>query len=765
MSPHRIHKDVPKLRAEEFSKAPQPGDDERVQYVRRLWSSQDLLLLNRDRQIEENVRMLCGQQWSVFSRLLGRFVDISHYLSEREQAWRQRPVVNRLLLWFMLTHARMTENPPIVAFQPVTGDKADADLAEVLDTVFKSVWNDVGMLEVLDRFTAWLIPGGTAHLKSVVDPNIGDLIEWRGPALLETRGPDGFPEPLVVPDAPFGQDGNPLVQAAPESESGWEVTGKAFAEHEGGIRVDVLNPMQVRMQWGNDVPPHQKRWHIHRSFLTPEEVYDRYGVELDPEVTGEEADAVGSLRRVMFGSGAFRATEFPGELRGAHEREGGKGYVDLMELWQAPSSLEERTMEGPDQAGGRLLAVTRNRVLRDGPRPAKFQYTSPIRTVNFVGLPGRPSGSSPQEALNPIQRAFNRSWGQILEHSNLSANPIGVADKSVGLKDGDITNEPGQWLYVNRTIHGGTPLEYVKPPALGEVVYRSLGLLRDEIQSQGHLEGSQGRPPTRDPSGELIKELRFNDDRFIGPTMRRMALELGRMVEDWIAILPTIWTEEKVVTFAGEDQVLRTAIVAPHLFDQGSVNVQVDIESMLPEGRGERQQKALGLWQQGAYGDPASPEARLRFFEHARFPHLGRMMRPGGVHREMAESENGRLAQGAAAMEIPIYEWQDHETHLLVHEEFMASPDFQRLEIDVQQQFLLHRQWTLQAAQATLGEQLERQAAMEAAAGTAAAEVAGVVGEAQAEFGPQPPSPPSSAPVPAGRPPGESVGRPTPRSA
>jgi hypothetical protein len=145
--------------------------------VRQRWSSQDALLAQRDRQIEENVRMLAGRQWEVFSPQLGRFVDISIYMSEKERAFRQRPVVNRLLYWFMLTHARLTENPPVVSFQPSTADRKDSLLAEVMDVVFKTLWQQAGMLEVIDRMMTWLIPAGTAYLKSRIDFQGGSEVQ------------------------------------------------------------------------------------------------------------------------------------------------------------------------------------------------------------------------------------------------------------------------------------------------------------------------------------------------------------------------------------------------------------------------------------------------------------------------------------------------------------------------------------------------------------------------------------------------------------
>jgi hypothetical protein len=102
----------------------------------------------------------------------------------------------------------------------------------------------------------------------------------------------------------------------------------------------------------------------------------------------------------------------------------------------------------------------------------------------------------------------------------------------------------------------------------------------------GNIAGAEGTPPTADSSGELVKELRYNSDRFVGPTARRSVTELGRMAEDWQVMIPLIWDEQKVIRVAGDDLIASTLTVMPHLFDEGNVNIQPDVESMLPEGRG-----------------------------------------------------------------------------------------------------------------------------------------------------------------------------------
>lgn len=687
------------------------ADGERASFVDGLWVNQDAARLAHEKQVEENVRMLSGQQWMVFSDLLNQWVDVSEYLTDDEKRWRQRPVVNRLLYWYMLTHARMTENPPIVSFQPATGDRMDARLADSMDTIYKTLWREMGMNEVQGRFMSWVIAAGRGYMKTRVDLQGGELREWLGPATVTVETEDGEQD-VFVPVAPYNYDENgEVVPQVDVRRNGngfeFEQTGEPFTEREGALCVDVLSPLEVRGSWGPN-PWHKKRWHLQKSLLTPEEVYDTWGVECEPDTNSSEA---GSLEQLLFGAGYYGAAGNRDEAGMGTQPNESTGYVTVYEFWHKPTSVVPGMEAGPQEPGGRLLVTTPNKVLRDGPRPVKLPYTSPIRKLDFVNIPGRPSGTTPLEMLNPIQRAYNRGVAQIMEHRNLVTNPIALVDETSGIEKDQITNRPGQILEVTKQPNV-PPLEYAAPPQLSEDVWQTQAMLQDEMAFLGNLEGAEGAPPTRDPSGELVKELRFNSDRFIGPTMRRAVQTMTRMIEDWMAFLPTVWDQEKAIEYAGEDQVVRTITVFPELFEQGQVNVNPEMESMLPQGRGERQQRVYRMWLDGAFGPPASPEARQKFMDLMNFPHMDRAAKPGGIHRTTARKENGELASGKPADEVPVAKWYNHQIHLDVHERFMSSPEFRELSKQKQEAFVAHTDIHRQQLQKQMQKQLQMQAAL-----------------------------------------------------
>lgn len=680
--------------------------------------------------------MLLGQHWIVWSDLRGRYVDMASQLKDDERRWRHMPVLNRIFLWWILTHARMNENPPIITWQPGP-DRIDAELAEVMDPIFKHLWREALMPEVLDRMISWMIPAGTAYLKSRIDPSLGDAIEARGEGQLDLLGPEGSPilgpdgQPISrqFPDLPLGEDGQPRAQLTGSPEDPQLQADDPFVFNEGGLVVDVLTCLEVRGEWGEHIPWNRKHWHQHRSMITPLQAYETFGIELEPDVRGEEAEDVGILWRVLHGSGLFGAA---GRNTGLQlDTSDSQEFCTIYECWQRPGRFPG-TQRTKESHGGRLTIVAGDgTVIRDGTRFAPFKNTSPIRRFDFHNLPGRPSGTSPQEMINGPIRTRNRLAAQELGHATLTANPVRLLDRGSGIKEGQIRNLPGEEVLVDRKPNQ-VPMEYVQPPRMGPEVSQAFQRLTGEVDQLASVSGTEGAAPTSDASGELVKELRFNADRPLASPLKRMVTELARMAEDWRVMVPLFWDEEKVIQVVGEDDITRTITVYPHLFETGTINAEPEIESMLPEGRGERQNRIYRFWQDGVWGPPDSPTAINTFLDLARFPHMSNATRPGGQDRATAERNVGRMLQGEPAAAIPVFDWYDHGIHQFVIERFMKSPEYLKQDPGVQQEMVFFRQKLLAAQVQTQLQQTRRElevaARTQGAAALAENEVAKEIG-------------------------------------
>jgi hypothetical protein len=694
--------------------APDSLDAERIALARTRWTSQDGLLLPFERQVEEHCRMLAGQQWDVWSDQLGKFVDVTTFLSDQEKLWRQRPVVNLLAYWFMLTHARLTENPPIVTFQPSTADRSDAQLAETLDTIFKTLWADVHMPEHMDRLLAWVVAAGMGYTKSYPDFDKGEEQERSGPAVAQLPHPEtGEPEDVELDgNVPYAVDGSPQFEIR-QDETGQSVavaTADPEYEKDGAIGVCVLNPIQVRGEW-NQKPWTEKKWHIHRDYFSPEEVKARYGVEVSADVSQSgTSSGPGYLERLLFNSGHYGAAQAGGTLSTAVFGTGTapqEGYVCVDEMWEKPSAENDQQ--------GRLLIVTKDKVLYDGARPfPKLQGASPIRRYEFVGVPGSPNGTTPMEFLVPLQRTYNKGWAQAMEHRALMTNPMILADDSAGLDEDQFVAAPGAILMGG--MRDGKPMVAAfNPPKLSEDFWRLQDLIYQTFLFLGNVHGTEGQTPTDNASGELVTQLRANSDRFIGPTARSLVTEISRQAEDWVAILSVMWTRPKLISYAGDDRIAQTISIGPELWE-GNVNAVPDVESMIPEGRGEKQARVFQLWQAGWFGAPADPKTQAKVAPMMRFPNLNRAALPGGVDAVTANQNLGQLLLGVSPDEIPLFDAYNPEVHLDVTQEYVASPEFKRNSPDVQHAVLNYvaklQDFAVQKAALQAGRQAQMQAAI-----------------------------------------------------
>jgi hypothetical protein len=251
----------------------------------------------QNRQIEENVRMLAGQQHILWHPVAGRYLDITEWMSEDERKWRVRPVINRLLPWFIITHARATENQPIVTFVPGP-DRADAELAEVLDIASKSVWFEANMEDAHDRMMGWVIVAGRGHLISRINPRTraapavdrrraGADVRRVRPADRRRRRRAGAPD--VEQGVPFGPDGRPLGKAiAASGQERSTCSRPASRTRRRGARSRSMcsRPCKCAARGGRSRGTRSR--HFIRSYHTPEEVYDWFGVDVKPTSGGRE---------------------------------------------------------------------------------------------------------------------------------------------------------------------------------------------------------------------------------------------------------------------------------------------------------------------------------------------------------------------------------------------------------------------------------------------------------------------------------------------
>lgn len=732
----------PRPRYREDPSAKTPGDGAIVRYWLERWESQTIALLPRDRQIDENVRMLLGSQWLVWNPLLQRHFDVSEWFRDAGARERQRPVFNRLLPWFVITHARMTENQPILTFLP-GADAEDADLADAHDRLYKWTFRKMGMPDAIARVQAWKIVAGAAGMLFYVDPSKGDWQPILGPAIVPVVNPQTGEvlDQVQHPQVPLQTDRrSPAAVMLPDGQLQPMPGVQPGMQRRGRLCVEVLSPLEFRGEWGPK-PWHEKSWHALERWMSPEDVWNRWKVEVAP---GPEAATSTIAKRVLLGNGLYQAMQEPG-LPTGHAPMAAKELARIRIFFEAPSLHADPFAETPDNPGGRYTVIANDdTVIYDGPRPLAYPYTSPVHVFDFLRLPGRPGGSSPQNNLNSPQRSYNRQKAYELQHTHMNAHPIAVIDRESGVKREQWTNEPGSAIVATRRANVPA-VQFLEVPRLNDDVWRVDAGLKRELDELGMLLGTSGEPLSPDQSGEAIRELRFNADRYLGASLRGDVEELGRVAYTWMPFFRLLYDREETIRIVGEDDLPMTISVFPQMFDPETVNIVPDAESMLPESRQERQARALAWYREGLLGAPGSLEAKVKYWEIARFPHHARFTKPGGVDALTAERENAMLVRGTPADQIPVYPWYDDQVHVYAHEQEMKSVRFTRYDPMVRAQFVAHWMQHQQRLAALAQQQAAAMAAASGGGGGGGKSAASPLSQSASPPMPQPPSDTSGA--------------------
>lgn len=725
--------------------AEDPLDQERLTYYMRKWDAQTNAYLGYARTVEEHIRMLAGRQWDLWSDMYGRFIDVVQFMEPKERRAAMRPVMDYLGYWYALTLSKALENRGVISFQPATADRIDAMLAEVMEPVWKTLWDQMEMDQRRARMVGWCLIAGEGYYHTRVDFMAGQRRELIRPAVLRLEREGMDPIERVADAVPYDGKGNPLAQLREDPETGdfgYDVTGDPYEDLEGVPKVDVLCPLQVRAQWGSHIPWRDRRWIAHETFLTPEQVYEITGTECDPDHYVSDESGPGQLERMLFGTGYFGASlgELPslagGEDEDARSQE---GFVRVVTFWEKP--LAKLTPETPESAGGRfiMLAPGASKVLWDSERPFRTECAGPIRRVGFLDIVGRPHYSTMLEKMVPLQKRLNRIEKHIAQHTNLVTDPILLVHDAAGIDDDEWVATPG--TVITHGYNGsGRPAEWLAPPPLSADVYKEKADITEQLFVIGSMAGNQSASPTADASGELVEQLRVNADRPLTPLTQNMVMGEADVAMDVLAVLPTIWDDEKLIAYAGDDNVVRTLTVLPEMFE-GRINVRPNLESAAAESKDSRRQRIAQVFQLGGFGDITDPMQRpaavKQFLQVMNFPELTRASRPGGVDRVMAEHNLGRLVRGDAAADIPLLEVYDFAVHIAVIEDYMKAPEFiENTDEATAAQIVLFREAMLAADEAKQLMLIQR--AMPVAQAAAAAK--GSVATVERATSPQPPA-------------------------
>jgi hypothetical protein len=246
------------------------------------------------------------------------------------------------------------------------------------------------------------------------------------------------------------------------------------------------------------------------------------------------------------------------------------GRVFVIELW-----VLDRAKHGDEYVYhcGRLINVAVGasadgsadkssvKTLLDRPNPFEKLHMNtgrwhPYSYAPYEGRKGIWSNSLVTKIL-PLQRGLNDAWNTWIKNAKLVNNPRMLAHKSLGLKAGSITNQPGEITEVPESYNfpANTALTFMSVPSIAQhfipIRESFLNAIRDV---SGIMDVTRGENPTGVTAGIALSVLDSNANERISSPAKSLSLALAQAKENMAYIAqelddaPMVLPDDRVET-------------------------------------------------------------------------------------------------------------------------------------------------------------------------------------------------------------------------
>jgi hypothetical protein len=318
-----------------------------------------------------------GDQWMKFDG--GRLYQPSL------EAWRLKPVDNRIQPVVRTEIAKMTKTRPDFAVTPTASDEEDIRAAAMGERVLDWLWKELDLTRKLRAGLLWSRICGAGFWKVCWDPTKGDMVEVLANLGTGQVLKDSNNRPMALHR--LGEDFDP-------SSLGENVGKKQISR--GDVAVEVRTPFEIFPDpLVGEEGLSAAEWVIEEVVQSEEYVLRRFNTEVEADT-----DAINGI--------AESRMPAPGLAGAAGETAKG---VKVRELWALPSSKHPQ---------GRHVVWVKDRVLQEEANPYPWL---PYIMFRGIPVPGRFWPGSVTEQLISPQTELNKRKAQIGENAARIGNP------------------------------------------------------------------------------------------------------------------------------------------------------------------------------------------------------------------------------------------------------------------------------------------------------------------------------------------------------
>lgn len=563
-----------------------------------------------------NAAFFFGRQWILYNERDKRIY------TPPAPSWRVRLVINLIFPAVRITLGKLNKIKFNLICTPNTQEREDIAAARVGTKLLKHFKKALGFVIKQFQVTLIMIIFGIAFMKNYFDSTAGVEFEYK----------DYEPDP--TPEDP---------------EHMKEVMKKKKVGEANSI---VCTPLDLYFSPQQPINLQRNEYIFDVRIRTTDYVKETYGIDVKPDA-GIYVSPIQQQMDVLLDRQNRDTTN--------------QNLILVKEYIKKPNT------EFPK--GRHIIYCNKDLCYYENERPYKFYpYASfpYFPTFNSIYPP------SPIQHARPLQKEYNKSRSQIIEHKNLMAKGKWLIPIGCKVSRTAFTSEPGEKIYFDSRF--GKPEQAdIKP--LPNFVWQNILQIRAEINDIfGIHDVSQAKVPSGIRSGLAISYLQEQDDSQLGPTFALMQEGYAEVGHQLLEIASKFYIEKRLLSITGREYEAEVLEFKGNML-KGNTDVEVEVGSMMPFSKVARQQFGMDLWKNGIITDRAK---MLRLLEFTNEQNLYEDTR---LDEANANMENRAMKEGEDSVSR---EWDNHAIHLQSHKTFQKDREFIKLSKMVQQRFKLH---------------------------------------------------------------------------
>jgi hypothetical protein len=465
------------------------------------------------------------------------------------------------------------------------------------------------------------------------------------------------------------------------------------------------------------------RWIVERKARDVDEIFEEYGKKVDPD---GNIDYLNSYDLTRVNSDGISSNEV------ARKR----NMALVYELWYKPCKKYPK---------GLKVTIAGNQELDYNEEAGELPYT----LFGYIPIPGNLTFDAIVTDMVPVQRGINVKRSMIATHAKRVGNTLWLLPLGSNVDEEELANEEGGFVHYN-PVNGMKP-ERAEAPDIPSFYDRDLANdAMDLDDMSGSREVSQGRMPKGlDTLGGLqIMVEQENEKLTVGGTNYEQGMK--KVMQRILHLMKKHYTEERQGRILGENNEIE--LISFNASTLTNEDITVIQGSSLPEMKAAQHERIMLMWDKGAIQKrDGTPDANklLRLMDMGDSTELFEQYQLDENNAKLEDKQFEDMAQDPQMMAmvqqyvmeyqttvavlqeymIPQQEWgnslpplpegfpdiwdsDDDEVHILIHNTFRKTSRYRQLPPEIRQLVDIHYQKHVDRLNAPMMQQMAQEQAM-----------------------------------------------------